>query len=576
MTVTRNRRRSSELYQCFLDRGGSIIVSPEVLESAGSLASDGIGSSAPSSDATKQVFSVFSPPRAWASTAFGSASPQGQEDSQPPPTPNFDSEVFAPSTPSFGAFEEGALSEGEEDEEAEEAAVEELTRGSKVLLGRGCEEDGPPPLIEADWRTRDGQVSPQRPQPALGRTEATRSPRQVVARHGGSAASNAVPQGDGSEAATGPERSVSISMLSGRDFGTFTAATLPELHEKLQAASGVHWRQQQLVHGSSLIKTTAALQGLEDGTRLVLVVRRGIALIATASVDHTAKLWDAETGACQRTLRGHSDWVRSASFSADGLHLLTASEDCTARVWCVKSGACVQTLRSHRMPVQSAAFSPSCELVLTASDDSIARLWRVEDGELVGELVGHKRWILSIVFAPDGRRCLTGSKDCTARLWELSSKSCVKTMMHRHRVSAAVFTTDGTRIGTASRRAALLWDLQEPGTGATTLQYSDASRSFLGHTDDVLCAHFSPDGRRLATGSMDTTVRLWDTKDGKCVQTLRGHDHWIFSVTFAPDGLTLVSGSRDTTARVWDAATGDSLRVLEGHQNGVSCVVCSG
>ncbi len=93
-----------------------------------------------------------------------------------------------------------------------------------------------------------------------------------------------------------------------------------------------------------------------------------------------------------------------------------------------------------------------------------------------------------------------------------------------------------------------------------------------GHSSSVFFVSFSPDGKTLATGSDDKTIKLWNLESGKEVYTLEGHDHSVYSVSFSPDGKTLATGSEDKTIKLWNLEKFEEIHTLKGHLESVKSV----
>src|SRR5437764_264688 len=87
-----------------------------------------------------------------------------------------------------------------------------------------------------------------------------------------------------------------------------------------------------------------------------------------------------------------------------------------------------------------------------------------------------------------------------------------------------------------------------------------------GHTNSVASMTYSPDGKTLASGSWDETIKLWDVQSGKERITLKGHTSFVYAVAFSPDGKTLASASTDGMVKQWDVPTGNERVILQGHK----------
>jgi len=335
----------------------------------------------------------------------------------------------------------------------------------------------------------------------------------------------------------------------------------------------------------------ATLKGHADVVRAVSFSPDG-ATLASASDDGTVKVWDLAAGRERATIRGHSGQVQDVKFGPDGTTLASAGIDGTVRLWDVSSSPEKATLEGRSGSVYGVAFSPDGAWLVSGGQDSTVRVWDMESRRVVSKLAGHSGSVRAVAVSPDKGTIASGGYDRIIRLWDATSgreRAILKG--HAAPVRALSFSPHGGTLASASDDKTIkLWDMaavaeaaSAQDNGPLTAGASPGPTATLtGHSGSVLCLSFSPDGRTLASGSSDKTIKLWhvaDRQDGGAPKDLTGRDkatfapqsHSVTSVSFSPDGKTLASASHKTV-RLWDAATGREKRVLEGHTDLIWCV----
>lgn len=152
----------------------------------------------------------------------------------------------------------------------------------------------------------------------------------------------------------------------------------------------------------------------------------------------------------------------------------------------------------------------------------------------------------------------------------ISKTYCQKTITinvgHSNGAKCLEFTPDGKFLASGSYDETIkLWDVQ---TGKEI-------RTFLGHKKNVMGIAISPDGKYIVSGSNDSTLKLWDITNGNEIKTFKGHTAEVNDVCFNSDGKQIISCGDDKTLKIWDIKTGKAVATLVGHRDFVNSVCCS-
>jgi len=392
-----------------------------------------------------------------------------------------------------------------------------------------------------------------------------------------------------------------------------------------------------IVWDTSTRKPITKLSGHEQGVFTVAVSPDG-RTFATGGYDGTVRLWDAESGKLLRELVCATGGKVPVAFSPDGAMLASGVWDGTVILWDVNKGEPLRRWSEPDDAIDSLVFAPDGKSLAAGTSRGLVRIREVATGKPTATLDeddsgGGSRgaFILSLSFTPDGKRLAVGHGDSATTLWDLTEMREVAVFqtkpdpddqlstvlavtyspdgrqiisLHADRsvrfrdaetatllgilkrpeaeIACLALSPDGTLLATGGAAKEIsLWEIGTPALGTDGGSEQDAAfraslrATLAGHTSSVFSLAFSRDGRWLASGGFDHTVRLWSLPDGAEKATLDGHTGAVRSVAFSPDGQRLASASGDATVRLWDVKTAQPIAALEGHDKPVCAVAFS-
>ncbi|KAG8216435.1 WD40-repeat-containing domain protein [Butyriboletus roseoflavus] len=243
----------------------------------------------------------------------------------------------------------------------------------------------------------------------------------------------------------------------------------------------------------------------------------------------------------------HGSGVTAMAASPDGFLLASGGANGTVAVWRVASWTnAVVPWRKHSSSVRGVSFSPDSKQLATVSDDRTVFIWNTSTGEVVaGPLEGHKSSILSITFSPDASQLATGAEDGTIRVWNIVSGELVSSPLANlagNPILALAWPGEKQLVTAAYNSVIFL----NPITGSLLYIHTSAHDSWV-RSIAAYC-----EGGRIATGSEDGRVVLWDTvSTPRQLASVHAGANEVYAVAMSPDGCYLAGGYRDHNIRLW-------------------------
>jgi WD40 repeat protein len=224
-----------------------------------------------------------------------------------------------------------------------------------------------------------------------------------------------------------------------------------------------------------------------------------------------------------------------------------------------ESRALLRTLKGHENYVSACAFSPDGKILISSSWDKTLRVWECSSGREIATLTDHADQVGFCAASPDGHFFASSSYDKTVRLWRFDTFQCVKTFEgHNKRVTCCAFSPDGGLLASCDDFTVKLWDVKK-GRELETLR-----------PGNIKHLSFSPDGKQILLVRDGGRFELWNSTLKRREKTFSDYASTFETCSFSPDGQFITSGTGGGKLSVWETGIKREVATLKGHQEVVN------
>lgn len=280
----------------------------------------------------------------------------------------------------------------------------------------------------------------------------------------------------------------------------------------------------------------------------------------------TATLWDLWSGTAVTTFKGHNVEISALAYSSDGMTLATGDMAGTVKLWDAMTGVNKLTLNTHSSNIISVTFSPNGQRLAITDESRLVRLWNTHTGQALPSLVSHAGLIKDVAFFLNDQQLVTISKDGKLQIWDINTKQVKPITTHYSYSKSVVLSPDGKTVATGDKdRSIRLW----------TIESGQLLATIPAHGSNINSIAWSPDGKYIVSASDDFSIKEWNIRAEQELMLPLGVSRY-YATAFSSHQELLASGvTEDKQVKLWNLSTGQEIAKLNEFADNVLCAAFS-